>query len=58
MTRFDDISVYFQVVLIENTIMILLWWQRRTIEKWYNIPALCSVWGGFALGETVKLFSL
>ena len=39
-------------MLIENSVMILLWWQRRTVGKWYNTPALCSVWGGFALGKT------
>ena len=44
-----------QVVLVENSIMIMLWWPERTPDVWYNVPALVAVWGGFVVGEKQKL---
>lgn len=40
-----------QVTFVENSVMILLWYPHRTEGIWYNVPAMCVVWGGFFIGE-------
>ena len=40
-----------QVVLFENSLMIVLWWNYRQRQMWYDIPAVCAVWGGFLMGK-------
>ncbi|XP_076806856.1 uncharacterized protein LOC143450267 [Clavelina lepadiformis] len=44
------VAFYYAVVLVENSIMIMLWWPERTPDVWYNVPALVAVWGGFVVG--------
>lgn len=45
-------AFFYIIVFIENTVMFALWYHYdgKPYMKWYTIPALVFVWGGFVMG--------
>ena len=46
----NRVIAYYILMLVENSVLIYLWYVNWDEDVWYNIPALAAVWGGFILG--------
>lgn len=41
---------FYTIMLVENTLLIAVWWRMKDTSMWFHAPALCAVWGGFIIG--------
>ncbi|XP_014674879.1 PREDICTED: uncharacterized protein LOC106814993 [Priapulus caudatus] len=41
---------FYTIMLVENTLLMAVWWRMKTETDWFHAPALCVVWGGFVVG--------
>eukprot|EP00057_Strongylocentrotus_purpuratus_P026360 XP_011680834.1 PREDICTED: uncharacterized protein LOC590700 [Strongylocentrotus purpuratus] len=44
------VLVFYSIMFVENTVLLLVWYSYRTIGEWYNVAGFTIVFGGYGIG--------
>ncbi|XP_041484029.1 uncharacterized protein LOC121430726 [Lytechinus variegatus] len=44
------VLVFYFTMFVENTVLLLVWFNFRTVGEWYNVAGFTIVFGGYGIG--------